>query len=731
MKILKKILVFLLIFTISFECLFQHNQVETQAIAVVDDLGVIVLIGGTCVALSVLGYETFDSPKDALGTVFTEKQIDEIYDYFENENSLGGMFENLDTTLVSILRAIKEDNYMPVEQFTKTDGTSALKYIDRKGEFQVIDGGKNNLPPEIKDRCYFVPDIVKYIDSVKFIYELIDSGKTKVSNSSLVQLENFIKLAHKVVPGVGNVINDALKAYKANAEFLPGKYEYKNIDTSLIDQFKARYANTTYFVIQSTDFYNFIGAIPLYGILLRVRDHDSCYTALYSNYEQLQTALNNCKTQNDYSILKSMNGASTIKELEVPTGCQPNSYAYKYNNTTSVRLTFDNFDQKFTLDAYSYHFLLSQESTLTNHSGSRASYENDGLTGNIMSIDITDSTSDPAIYINGELSDIKVTEQFIESKKKLDVSGDIKINNDILQQISENNATTENIKTQIANTNDNIQQIDNTVSDGFKESNSLLGKIKDLITGIPGLLADIFNAIINLPGLIFDKFKSILNDILNQIKAIPAYLNNILEFIKTIPASIYNLFADILNKIWESIKALPGNIKEAFKDLLQDILDAIYVVSNAITDFENNLADKFKNLFVPTDIDLAEFNNDLKVNKVIDSIKELYYAFGNINDYLSQEPPKINIYLGHSPDETYKKFGDIEVLDFKNLEKNIYTYDITFIELLRIVTGFFLLFGFIKWYLYSIPLMLRGFTNMSFAYDRYNKKMKAGDKCDN
>lgn len=621
-KNFKRILIFLLVLILFTQSLVKKQQKEIQAVVGVDDVGFLVLVGGTCVVLGMCGYETFDDPEDALGSILSEKQIDDLKDYFAPGQSLNEYIESCNTDLNSICRAIKTDNYMPVEQFTTVDGTSALKYVDRKGDFKVVEGGPQNLPPEFQDRYFFVPDISTYKNSTQAIYGMIDNKSTKFSLENLRNMQKFVEKLEVTIVKAVNFIDDTLAKFNVVCTYASGNFEYDNCDKKLIDDIRLKYANKTYILFQSKREYNRIAVQPLKGVFLRIFDGTNFYYSLYQNVNTFKSLLQTCENNKDFTPFLTANGANKNYSFEFLDGTE-------YQTYSTSRFSFQfcpNGNISFGLGNYGASPNLSSTNSYKTTGWYNCNLQNEGKSANILSLDLSESIAEPKIYTNGIETNVNALSQFDESDKSLSVSGDVNISEEILQQIKDNQADTENVKQQIAQTNNSVQQVDETVSEGFKKSNSILGQIKDFISGIPGKLSSILDSLTNLPSLVFNQFKDLLNDILNSIKALPALLNNILEFIKTLPASIYNLFSDILNKIWNSIKDLPSKIAEIFTNILSDIKSIISDMLQEIKAIPTHLKDILDAIIeIPGNIwDKLKEIGDIITDAVISALKATF-----------------------------------------------------------------------------------------------------------
>ena len=106
----------------------------------------------------------------------------------------------------------------------------------------------------------------------------------------------------------------------------------------------------------------------------------------------------------------------------------------------------------------------------------------------------------------------------------------------------------------------------------------------------------------------------------------------------------------------------------------------------------------------------------------IQSVKGLFDSVTSVSNIVSQDAPKVTLYLGASDVPFFKSVGNITVIDFKDFEKPIYNMNISIIGLVRIVTGFFALYVWGRWFLNSIPRMLRGYTTYSMAYDKFSER---------
>lgn len=226
----------------------------------------------------------------------------------------------------------------------------------------------------------------------------------------------------------------------------------------------------------------------------------------------------------------------------------------------------------------------------------------------------------------------------------------------------------------------------------------------DVIDSIENTGSSISSAIKGLPRTIFDAFAGTLSVIVDGI-------SDIIDGITGLPSAMYNFFKGILELIHRclvNIENIAGIIKTAVVTIASDVVEGI--------------KEGLIILFVPKAVDLSVFSDNIPVMHTIQSVKGLFDSVTSVSNIVSQDAPKVTLYLGASDVPFFKSVGNITVIDFKDFEKPIYNMNISIIGLVRIVTGFFALYVWGRWFLNSIPRMLRGYTTYSIAYDKFSER---------
>ncbi len=219
----------------------------------------------------------------------------------------------------------------------------------------------------------------------------------------------------------------------------------------------------------------------------------------------------------------------------------------------------------------------------------------------------------------------------------------------------------------------------------------------DVIGSIENTGSSISSAIKSLPRTIFDAFAGTLTVIVEGIA-------DIIDGITGLPSAMYNFFKGIL---------------ELIHNCLVNIQNAVIRISSEVVD---GVKEGLKILFVPKSVDLSIFSDNIPVMHTIQSVKGLFDSVTSVSNIVSQEAPKVTLYLGASSVPYFKSVGNVTVIDFKDFEKPIYNMNVSIIGLVRIVTGFFSLYVWGRWFLNSIPRMLRGYTTYSMAYDKFSER---------
>lgn len=226
----------------------------------------------------------------------------------------------------------------------------------------------------------------------------------------------------------------------------------------------------------------------------------------------------------------------------------------------------------------------------------------------------------------------------------------------------------------------------------------------DVIDSIENTGSSISTAIKGLPHSIFGAFSETLSAIVKGI-------SDVIDGITGLPSAMYNFFRGILELIHRclvNIENIAGIIKTAVVTIASDVVEGI--------------KEGLKILFVPKAVDLSVFSDNIPVMHTIQSVKGLFDSVTSVSNIVSQDAPKVTLYLGASDVPFFKSVGNVTVIDFKDFEKPIYNMNVSIIGLVRIVTGFFALYVWGRWFLNSIPRMLRGYTTYSMAYDKFSER---------
>lgn len=623
--ILKRILAFMLVCTIFTCTILKREEKQAQAVMVEGATALTyIIVAGVSICLGTFGITTSDSASSIFSDMFGEEAIDNLKAYFKavDEAEATGFLVDMHPGIVSSAKRLKAQYMIPVE----FNGQS-YRYYNESGVPYV-----SEVLPFAVGTYFFVDNLDMYE-----YYEPTDSYV--LTEEAYADIMGAVKSLTKKVVNVGKgVVSWLVDKAKANAvdtvAVTAAAYYDKFGDTYKAAMSSVHGDATTIFV----ESYK-IG-VSFHGVLLELHTPSGVF---FSNFtaDRFETLNDSYAETGDISVFtNSMSQYYSLLNLESQINNTNGGAISGGDSWSGMIFTSSNgAAQVRTCTHYYADYALMSDS-------SKVHIINNGNTANYV-IGTVESDGTISYDVVGESSTYPYIDGIAHGNNKVKVSGDVVLNDKILQQIMDNNLTVEDINSQIAEVSDSVIAIDDSIKNGFESNNNWLSRIWTLLSGFPGLFVSAFSglfdslfnylskilsgildipvdivsgleavetAVLDIPGSIaavasllpdFPHFSADLFDILKDIFDFLDFLDDIYDLLNSIldMLNIFNIISEILDvvksipgilsDIWETVKSIPAKIIELLKDLLVSLFVPKDTYFNDWNNkFDNQLKDK-------------------------------------------------------------------------------------------------------------------------------------------
>lgn len=533
--------------------------------------------------------------------------------------------------LASAARKIKAKYKFPVE----LTAAGTYKTYNRDGEIVEAAGIFDFIRLGIfnESSYYFVDSLDNYPFTVD------TSGEYVVSQDVYNDLVNAVKSVTKKVVNVGK----GVLSWLVDKTMVNAVDSVSSISDAYYDKFGDSYKAamssvhgdaTTIFI----DAYK-IG-ISLHGILLELHTSSGVYFSTFTP-ERFETLNNSYKATGDISVFT--NNMSTTYDLWNPHGFygavdNTNGGAFSGGDAFStVSLSADN-------GVACIHTNIKSESALDRMSdSSKVHIVNNGNTANYV-IGTVGADGTISYDVVGESTSIPYVDSILKGNERIEVNGDIVLNEQILSQLVDRNLTVEQVNKKVAAINESVTVVDESIKNGFESNNNWLSRIWSLLTGLPGLIASAF---IGLFDTLFDWLRKILNGILDIPGKIVDGLVNVKDAVLSLPDAI----AIAIEGMGDFFKGFFDGLLEGLLEVLKDILDLL--------DFLEDIFDLLGFLSDILDIlrDVWDFIKSIP-SRIIELLKDLLiFLFSPKDSFFNDWSNKFKSMLGQKlPYDTYNNF---------------------------------------------------------------------------
>lgn len=623
-RILKRILAFILIFTICSCTLLKKEENEAHAFAIVDDAALLgVILAGVALSAGTYGIASSDSVQDLFCDIFSEDTLDNVREYLSavsiGESKLS--FDKLSSSslaLANVVRHVKAEYKFPVE-YTSSGTYKTYDISGNVVEYASTDELINFIDSTGRGFYY-----VESLSSCEFMVNT--SGDVVLKQDVFNQIKACVSSVMKKFVGIGkSVVSWFLDAASVEA------VDYiVSISSAYYDKFGADYAATMSSIHgDSTTFlveYNGkTASFSFFGVLLELHTDSGVYFCNFpvERFEQLNESYSSTgdisvftsNMSQSYFLYNSFMGYNNLG------GGAVSDYALRLDISydTSANVAYIGVGD----GNYGYTNLVSSSSVHLVNNGNTANYVI-GTVGADGSI---------TYQVVGEASTYPYVDGIAKGDNEVKVSGDVVLTDKILAQVMDTNLTVEEVNAQVAEVSDSVIAVDNSIKNGFQSNNSWLSKIWELIKSLPGLIVSAF-------GSLFDILFGFLDEILEAILGVPidivSGLTDVKDAVLDIPGDIVSSLTDVkaavldipgdivgvLVDVWESLKSIPGDII----DLLRELLVELFVPQDSYFNgwknkFDNQLRNK---LPYTTYIDFLEDIKEINSAKLDDITVTIY-----------------------------------------------------------------------------------------------------------
>lgn len=703
-KLLKRILCFILILTISSGVLLKKEEKPAHAIAGIDDLALGALIV-TCAA-TVLGTYNYltekngQGPIDAFIDAFGKDTFDSLIRYIKavdiNEASVEiRSVEIKSPELAEAAIKVKSQYKFPVE--LTPSGTyrtydmngNIVEYADQIDLLNNAHWGTWNTDDY---RCYYM---VESLDSCAFTVNT--SGKAVIKKDVFDDVKKAISTLSRPYVNLGKTILDDIVDFVGAANSFTKNDMNSMCSIPAYEDIMSLYDGKTAIVYyngysQKNDYSEWSG-IAINGLLFELRLQDGSRLYQTMSVDKFSTLNENYSKTGSISIFKNAMSSSLIlggSHYFYADCCSDMKYG-AWNNDVYSLFKIEYYNGKtgfyhstsraFDDDCYPMYAHTSLDS-------GKFTIINNGLTANyVIGQEESDGSISYSVY--GETTETPYIDGLSTGNTQVKVNGDVVVNQEILDQVKNNSATVEDINSELADVNSTVKVIDNSVNNGFNSVTGWLKKLWDAITGVPG-------AIISGIGNFFDTLFGWLSDILSAIFGVPvdivAGLDDVEDAILDLPNDFVGTLSDIKDYMGTAIDDLtvlsPISVAiDVISGLLEETKDGVLDLPQAFTDAISGLGDIVLDLpsdFVGTVEDILDWVKNIP-ESIISLLKDLLIElFVPSDTYFNDWKDKFDNNLRNKlPYTTYNDFmnnvKDITSSRLNDITVNIYGKECTIV----------------------------------------------------
>lgn len=637
-KKIKKIIVYFMVFVLLTSLFTKRNievhQYEAEAVALVDDAAVALVISGFALVMGTYCIASGDAatPTELFIGIFGEDSIPALKAFLHDPLGLQKESVDLDSRLYNIAVHVKKQIQHPVYY----DGVM-YQYYDSTGTLV----SSATLPYA---EYYFVEE--GFFDT--YVYDQ-SVGEYKLSKKCISAIKSCIGSLKTVVTKLLNPLSDIVDSIVdkvTGGAALTNEDYYIKYGESYSEGMKERHGGYTTIFIENFGDPGTHGAVSITGNLVQLIDTAGNYYYSFFDDETFKKLNNFYSSSGELSVLTNnmttklsfVNGSSYLLE-------QFTSFRHSYNGIFSLTFSGNGF-RCVNSDRYGDSYSLFDSS-------SDVHIINLGKTANIIRGTVQADGS--IVYeVMGEANEVDYLDTVdINGTTGVKINGDVTVSDQILENVIDNTQTVEDINEQIADVNDNVVSIDNTISVGLEETKGVLENVWDGIKDVGESVASgfmslwewlkkIFDAILSLGtilGIIKDTVLGIPGDIANAVESIVSGIIDLKDAILEAPGEIVDAIESITLTVGDFVVSIPSELTQTITDIKDFII-------NLPMELLEGLGELLKELFLP---DAAFFNgwkndyNDMLHNKLP---YDKYTGFlENLKDIKSAKLEDITIHM--------------------------------------------------------------------------------------